>query len=191
MMKSLVNLNLDYNSNIGSCGLAALAKGLVTNSTLKRLYLRYCGIDENGGKQLSAILSAPKIALSVIDITGNRLSGKGLLEMCPGLQSNSSLQQLWLTENCIMSTESDFEGIRQFANVLRDHKSLTEIHLLHNKIGVESALALMDGIEQNKLITGFVVDTSLPTDIYASLNRIPTSSGKGKKKKGSKKKKKK
>ena len=189
-MKTLVNLNLDYNSNIGSRGLGGLAKGLRTNSTLKRLYLRYCGIDEHGGKHISDILSAPKTTLRILDLTGNRLSGKGLGDMCPGLQLNPSLQQLYLTDNGIMSSESDYEGVCQFADVLREHNSLTEIHLLYNKIGVENALVLLDTIEQNKLITGFVVDTSLPPDIYVSLNRTPTS-GKGKKKKGSKKKKKK
>lgn len=190
MMKTLVNLNLDYNSRLGSDGVAALAKGLITNRTLKRLYLRYCGIDESGGKALSEILSAPKISLSVLDLSGNRLGCQGLLHLCPGLQQNKSLQQLYLTDNAIIPIENNIEGIMQFSNVLKDHKSLTEIHLLYNKIGVEGALSLMDGIDRNKMITGFVVDTSLPADIYSSLNRIPTS-GKGKKNKSKKKKKKK
>ena len=166
----------------------ALAKGLTTNKTLKRLYLRYCGIDENGGQSLGNILSTPKTAISVIDLTGNRLGGKGLNDLCPGLKTNSSLQQLFLTDNGIMSSETDFEGVRHFSGAIKDHKSLTEIHLLHNKIGIEGALALLDGIERNKMITGFVVDTSLPADIYQNLNRVPVT-GKSKKKKSKKKKK--
>ena len=189
-MKTLVNLNLDYNTYLGSDGVTALAKGLITNNTLKRLYLRYCGIDENGGKALSEILSAPKTSLTILDLSGNRLGCQGLLYLCPGLQENKSLQQLYLTDNTIMPIENNIEGIIQFSNLLKNHKSLTEIHLLYNKIGVEGALALMDGIDRNKMITGFVVETSLPSDIYTSLNRIPTL-GKGKKNKAKKKKKKK
>jgi Ran GTPase-activating protein (RanGAP) involved in mRNA processing and transport len=188
-MKSLVNLNLDYNSNISSAGVAALAKGLRSNNTLKRLSLRYCGLDQHSGEPLSQILSSPTIAINVLNLAGNQLGGKGLSQMCPGLRANSTIQKLDLSDNNILSTEEGFEGITDFSVVLRDHKSLTEVNLLFNTIGVDGGLALVDGIEDNKQISSFVVDTSLPPDIYTALTRM-TSKGKGKKKKSKKKKKK-
>ena len=189
-MKSLVNLNLDYNSNLGSAGMAAIAKGLCSNTTLKRLSLRYCQLDEEAGDSLCKMLSSPKIAINVLDLTGNRLSGKGLGDMCPGLSVNSTIQKLYLSDNNIMSSEVDVQGIKQFSNVIKEHKSLTEVNLLYNIIGVEGGLALADGLEGNKQISSFMVDTTLPPDIYSALNRI-ASKGKSKKKKSKKKKKKK
>ena len=187
MMKSLVNLNLDYNSNIGSNGLAGIAKGLCSNNTLKKLSLRYCGIDENSGKPLCQILSSPKIVIDSLDLTGNQLGGEGLCEMCPGIILNSKLQALNLSDNSIRP--KDVQELKQFSDAIKDHKSLTEINFLYNNIGVEGGLALLEGIEKNKLITSFIADTSLPSDIYSVLNRVATK-GKGKKKKAKKKKKK-
>ena len=190
MMKSLVNVNLDYNTDFGSAGVAAIARGLCTNSTLKILSLRYCHIDECGGVSLSNILSSPRIAISSLDLTGNRLGGKGLGDMCSGISLNSSLQKLNLSDNNIMSTEFDLQGIKQFSNALRENKSLVEVNLMYNPIGVEAGLALVDGIEGNKRITSFMVDKSLPSNIYSVLNRV-SRKGKGKSKKSKKKKKKK
>ena len=49
MNKSLVTLNLDFNSGIGSNGgIKALCIGLRTNSTLKKLSLRHCSIIGRG-----------------------------------------------------------------------------------------------------------------------------------------------
>lgn len=49
--ESLKTLTLDHN-NIGSEGLAQLARGLVSNSSLTELNICYCGIDYRGGKSL-------------------------------------------------------------------------------------------------------------------------------------------
>lgn len=186
MMKSLVNLNLDYNSNISSNGVAGIAKGLCSNSTLKKLSLRYCGIDENGGKSICNILSSPKIAIDSLNLSGNQLGGKGLSEMCPGIIANSKLQSLNLSDNNIRP--KDVQEIKHFSDAIKGHKSLAEINLLYNNVGVEGGLALLEGIEGNKLITSFIADTLLPNDIYSALNRVATKA-KGKKKKAKKKKK--
>ncbi len=184
MMKSLVNLNFDYNSNLGSDGIVALAKGISSNSTLKKLSLRYCGIDEKGGEPLTQILIAPKIAIICLDLTGNRLGGKGLADISPGLKSNTVIQKLNLSDNNILS--KDVDAIKLFSDAITQHKSLTEINLLYNILGVEGGMALVNGIEGNKAINSFIVDTSLPSDIYSTLTRIPS---KGSKKNSKKKKK--
>ena len=187
MMRSLIKLNLDYNSMIGSNGVAAIAKGLCTNSTLKQLSLRYCNIDEDGGVPFNQILSAPKTAITTIDLTGNRLGGKGLADMSNGVKVNSTIQKLNLSDNNILTR--DIDSIAMFSDSIKDHNSLIEINLLYNSIGEESGLTLISSIEKNKRITSFLVDTSLPPDIYSALTRIPAK-GKLKPKKKKKKKKK-
>ena len=187
MIKTLVNVNLDYNP-LGCAGVSALSRGLRSNKTLKVLSLRYCNIDEGGGEPLSEILSVPKIAITCLDLTGNRLGGKGLRSLCPGIKANSSLLKLILSDNNIMSSEADAIAIEEFSEVIREHKSITEISLLYNAIGEQGGVTLINGIGSNKRITSFTVDTSLPPDLYSALTRIPTKE-KGKKKKGKKKKK--
>lgn len=186
MMKSLVSLNLDYNP-LGTSGVAALAKGLCLNNTLKKLSLRYCRVDENGGESLSQILSSPTIILNNIDLAGNMFTGKGLKDLCKGLNLNSTLQALNLADNYI---NKDVDAMKLLSDVLKDHKSLNSMNLLNNEIGVEGALVLLEGIEENRMITSFQVDPKLPSNIYLALNRVPSKS-KGKKKKAKKKKKKK
>ena len=56
MNRSLLTLNLDYNMSLKSEGVAALCMGLRTNSTLKRLSLQYCDIDEDSGGPLGEML---------------------------------------------------------------------------------------------------------------------------------------
>lgn len=70
MNKTLLNLNLDFNNTLTSDGVSGLAKGLKLNSTLQRLSLRFCGIDERGGKAISDILSFQKSSIKSIDLEG-------------------------------------------------------------------------------------------------------------------------
>lgn len=89
MNRSLLTLSLDYNMTLKSEGVAALCMGIRTNSTLKKLSLRYCDIDENAGGPLGEMLAFTKIGLSILDLMGNRLSGIGLRDMCPGMRRNA------------------------------------------------------------------------------------------------------
>ena len=43
---------LDYNRDLGTEGVAALCKGLRTNSSLKQLHLPYCNLDSAVGQPL-------------------------------------------------------------------------------------------------------------------------------------------
>ncbi len=47
MNSTLVTLILDFNIKLGSDGMKNLSRGLCTNSTLKKLSVKYCGIDQN------------------------------------------------------------------------------------------------------------------------------------------------
>ena len=67
----------------------------------------------SGGDALSKILSSPKIAITTLDLTGNRLGGKGLGNMCPGIRENLILRKIDLSDNAIMSNEVGVEGIKK------------------------------------------------------------------------------
>lgn len=66
--KSLLSLKLDYNPSLRSEGVAALCRGLRTNSTLKQLHLPYCNLDADAGAPLGEMLSYVKLQLAVLNL---------------------------------------------------------------------------------------------------------------------------
>ena len=149
--------------------------------------MRFCCIDEEGGRSISAILSFKRCCLQSIDLEGNKLGGKGLENLCPGLRSNASLQKLNLANNNILP--HDEEALESFGAAISEHKELTEVDLQRNVIGDSGGLALSEQIKENKKIVSFKIDISLKSEIYKALCRIPTRDKKKKGKKKSKKKK--
>ncbi len=190
MNRTLLTLNLDYNTGLKSAGICALSRGLAMNSVLKNLSLRFCGIDEASGSSISNILSFPKSSLVLLDLEGNLLGGMGVANICcPALATNSTLQTLNLADNNFIPDDDTIIALESFGNVLAANKWLTEINMLRNVIGIDGGVALLEGMGRNNTITTFKIDTTLPSDIYNGLSRMPISSNK--KNKGGKKKKKK
>lgn len=66
--KSLLSLKLDYNPSLGSEGVAALCRGLRTNSSLKQLHLPYCDLGVDSGAPLGEMLSYSKLQLAVLNL---------------------------------------------------------------------------------------------------------------------------
>jgi len=186
MNTTLNTLILDFNRTMGSQGVAALCKGLATNSTLKKLSLKHCGIDEQGGQSLTDILSFKKTALISLDISCNAIGGSGLSDLCTGLLANTSIKTLRLADNGINQTDDDVKGIETLATVLVKHPSLIAVDINHNNIGDRGAKVLLPSLVDNKQITEFKVDTRMNDDLFKQLFRASASS----KKKGGKKKKK-
>ena len=134
MNLSLITLNLDYNISLGSEGVAALCQGLRTNSTLKKLSLRYCNLDSEAGGPLGEVLNFTRCGLNILDVQGNHIGGTGLMELCPGLQNNKSLTKLIIADNDISDSSSeDEEGLKKFAEVLLVHPTLTSVDFLYNR----------------------------------------------------------
>ena len=75
---SLLTLKLDFNSQMGSQGVANLCRGLRTNITMKQLHLCFCGLTEDAGIHLAEVLANAVSALEVLNLGGNRLGGRGL-----------------------------------------------------------------------------------------------------------------
>ena len=117
MNKTLSTLILDFNP-LGSAGAFALCKGLSTNSSLKVLSLRHCAITnstEGDEPIFCAMLSFKRLALATLDLSSNKLEGKGLKEqLCSGLEQNSSLTALRLADNNIREIDEDVAALEEF-----------------------------------------------------------------------------
>jgi len=187
MNRSLLTLSLDYNMSLKSEGVAALCMGLRTNSTLKKLSLQYCDIDEDSGGPLGEMLAFTKLGLSILDLKGNRLGGIGLRDMCPGLLRNKSLTSIVIADNNICTRDTDVEGLRSFAEVLFNHPTLSKVDMQYNRIESSGATILipaLDPKEGNKNITAFLPDASIENAVFEKIFK----NGGGGKKKGKKKK---
>lgn len=194
MNKTLATLVLDFNP-FGSQGAFALCKGLSTNSSLKVLSLRHCDINPVGGEPIfRSMLSFKRLAWTTLDLSGNNLGGRGLKELCSGLEHNSSLSILRLADINIQQTDEDASALETFGHVMSLNTScLTEIDLLHNHIGRKGGKLLLPFLVENKQIKTFKIsEIGMDEDTYKALFRVsdtPKSKGKTKGKKKSTKKK--
>jgi len=98
---SLLTLKLDYNTTLGDDGLSNLCKGIRTNVTLRQLHVQFCNITSQSGPALADLLANTDSGLTVLNVTGNRLGGLGLSELCKGLRINSKLETIFLADNLI------------------------------------------------------------------------------------------
>jgi len=188
MNSTLVTLILDFNIKLGSDGMKNLSRGLCTNSTLKKLSVKYCGIDQKGGDALAEILLFPKVGLLTLELGGNQLSAEGLHRICRGLAQNSSLTYFGISDNQIWGPR-DEKTLSTFAAYIAKHPQLKEVNLLYNLLEEKGALALLPALDtvDNPRIEKFLIDeTYVPRELFQRLyrNKVPT------KKKASQKKKK-
>lgn len=191
MNRTLLTLNLDYNASLGNDGVSGLAKGLIMNTTLKELSLRFCGIRK--GDAISDILSNAKTAIISLDLDGNLLGGNGFKDLCRGLEHNEILQTINLGDNNFVPDAQSLSDLECLGSVLAKNKSITTISFLRNAIGRSGGMILLEKLSMNKTINSLQVDINLGSEIYEALSRMPVSDKKKKKggKKGGKKKKKK
>lgn len=178
MNKTLTTLILDFNKTLGSQGVEALCKGVNTNSTLKKLSLRYCGIDKNGGKPLTGVLRFKKTALIFLDLSNNQLGGLGLFDICEGLSLNTSLKTLRLAENAIGQTDDDSKALGKFAGILMKHVSIISVDMLYNNIGTSGGTLLLPAVAANTRIIELKVDPRMDNALFQSLFRVSMSSEK-------------
>lgn len=178
MNRTLATLVLDFNKTLGSEGLEALCKGLKTNATLKKLSVKYCSIDKNGGKSIADLLRFKKTSLLFLDVSNNQLGALGLLDMCDGLGENKSLKTLRLAENAIGQTDDDLKALGRFADALMKNKSIISVDILYNNIGNSGGTVLLPAISANTRITEFKVDPRMDNALFQALFRVSMSSEK-------------
>jgi len=172
MNKTLATLILDFNQTLGSDGLAALCKGLKTNSTLKRLSVRYCNIDERGGKPVGEILCYKRTGLISLDLTSNRLGCSGLRDISDGLVENTSLKTLRLADISVGQSDDDVKVLGMFAGVLVRHPTIIAIDVMHNHIGNIGGNILLPAVTENSRITDFKVDSRMDSELFKTLFRV-------------------
>lgn len=130
---SLLTLKLDYNNSLGDegetrlllilsylsdqyhsvgniavIGASLLCKGLRTNMTLKQLHLQFCNLTEESGPTLAELLANGRTALEVLNLSGNRIGGKGLAALCEGLFINTKLETLCIADNMIDQVNNSY-----------------------------------------------------------------------------------
>ena len=189
---SLQVLKLDYNTSIGTTGIFYLCRGLRTNSTIRILSLTSCGIGPEGGVCIGDVLAFSKSSIEEININCNRLGGDGLKAVCTGLMSNTKCEKVNIADNNIDQLESDMRGLCELRDLLMVPTSaITSWDMTCNRIGEQGANILVPALgEDNTRIKDFLVDLTLPMDVFQLIFRKPAGKGKKGKKKGGKKKKK-
>mmetsp|Transcript_4717 Transcript_4717/g.10487 ORF Transcript_4717/g.10487 Transcript_4717/m.10487 type:complete len:155 (+) Transcript_4717:3884-4348(+) len=146
MNTKLTTLNLDYNQNLKSEGIAALCRGLRTNSTIKHLSAQYCSIDSHGTENIAEMLSFRRSSLVSINLAGNRIGGKGLAKLSQGLSQNGTLAELIIADNEIRFSADDLAGLEAFGNAIATHPSLAAINLVQNFIGNTGGRVLVPSV---------------------------------------------
>ncbi|ETN24847.1 hypothetical protein PPTG_01028 [Phytophthora nicotianae INRA-310] len=185
----VLTLNLDYNLEIGDAGINVLVDGLFNNSALKQLHLDYCDVGPNGCIKLAQLISLPMCAIEVLSLNGNNIEGEGLHHLSLGLARSQRLVTLNLSDNGI---RNNIEALTAFRDALIRSKALAHVDFTFNLIEPDGANVLLPALApENTKLQSFMVDASLPGDLFQRLNRARKAEGKKKGKKGGGKKKKK
>ncbi|KAL3663587.1 hypothetical protein V7S43_011474 [Phytophthora oleae] len=185
----LLTLNLDYNIKIADAGVNVLVDALFSNTALKQLHLDYCDVGPSGCIKLAQLISLPTCAIEVLSLNGNNIEGEGLHHLSLGLARSQRLVSLNLSDNGI---RNNIEALAAFRDALIRSKALAHVDFTFNLIEPEGANILLPALApENAKLQSFLVDASLPGDLFQLLNRARKGEGKKKGKKGGGKKKKK
>ena len=143
--KSLRELVLDGNHEIGNSGTKELALALCRNSSLELLSLKSCGVSKLGAERFAQTLEDNN-TLVELDLSCNVGVGSGALELVGrGLKNNTALKRLKLS-----SCEVNDEGCSYLAEALTENTVLTELDLEKNDISDSGIETLGSNLERNK-----------------------------------------
>ncbi|CAF3916636.1 unnamed protein product [Adineta steineri] len=87
-------------------------------------------------------------ALTILDLSMNKIGANGVHSLTTALLVNKTLTKLNLSENCI-----DDQGARYLADMLSETETLTELYLGNNQIGASGAQHLANALKLNKTLT--------------------------------------
>ncbi|KAK1941897.1 putative serine/threonine-protein kinase/receptor [Phytophthora citrophthora] len=174
----LLTLNLDYNTQIGDAGVNVLVDSLFSNTALKQLHLDYCGVGPSGCIKLAQLVSLPTCAIEVLSLNGNNIGSEGLHHLSLGLARSQRLVSLNLSDNGI---RNNIEALAAFRDALIRSKVLAHVDFTFNLIEPEGANVLLPALApENAKLQSFLVDASLPGDLFQLLNRSKKAEGKKK-----------
>lgn len=146
-LELLVNLHAPTTVNligrqIGDNGLVSLGKSIEANGSLTNLDLS--GNKLTDPTVLADVLEKEDASLKVLHLRTNQICDKGIVNLCSGLEYNTSLTKLHLRNNKLTD-----EAARALAKVLKKNTSLTELDLSANNLTEAAALALADVLRSN------------------------------------------
>ena len=118
---SLQKLNIC--TEIGDNGIAHIAIGLQTNTTLRTLNISQCNISDEGAESLARAL-AVNSSLQELDISFNKIGDNGIAHIATALQTNTTLRTLDISW-CIISSK----GAESLARALAVNRSLQELKI--------------------------------------------------------------
>ena len=104
-------------------GMTAVAKMLVENETLTKLYLEDCDISSEGAVELAAAL-CKNSTLKHLNLSRNPIGVEGASSMSDMLQHNTSLEELYLDDDSVGE-----EGVHQLINSLKHNQTLKKLWL--------------------------------------------------------------
>jgi hypothetical protein len=120
--------------------IAAIAKALKENKSLKTLYLEGHSFSSGSGVKLAAAL---QVNTTLLELNLN-IKPEGARAIARALEDNKTLERLDLSHNRIGD-----EGAIAFAEALKKNKSLKKLGLSHNKIGDPGVKALAKSLLEN------------------------------------------
>jgi len=175
---TMVNLlRLDYNP-FGSLGVEKLSLGLAQNASLRQLSLRYCGIGEDGGQYLAHILMFHRNALEVLELRGNYLGNKGIVDVFSGARRTKQLGSIDVFDNKF--TDSP-EVVKSLRDLFANNTSLTSYDLGGNQISDAGASQLVNGMIGHSHLQQVMVTERCSSKTFEALE-FQLAAGKGKKK---------
>jgi len=170
-------LKLDFNQ-FGSPGIEKLSLGLSQNSTLRHLSLQYCGIGEDGGTYIAHILMFIRNALEVLELRGNYLRNRGVIDVLTGARRAKCLRKIDLFDNKFTDTPEVVEVIKDlFAN----NTKLEDYNFAGNQISDDGAGVLVQGMIGQTHLKQVLVPERCSQKTFEALE-LTLAAGKGKKK---------
>ncbi|XP_015775400.1 PREDICTED: nucleotide-binding oligomerization domain-containing protein 2-like isoform X3 [Acropora digitifera] len=122
---------------------AVCIEALKTNSTVTRLVVHDCNIDDANAAELAGQLKEN----STLQLSGNRVGNEGADALAKGLKENSTLTSLILDYNQIGDVGAD-----ALAKGLKENSTLTLLYLSGNQVRDLGADALGKGWKENSML---------------------------------------
>jgi Ran GTPase-activating protein (RanGAP) involved in mRNA processing and transport len=145
---TIVKLNLERN-RLGITGIDVIADALRVNTTITNLNLSRNNLEEYGTQKVVDALCM-NTTITKLNLSDNWLGEDGALVIAEALYVITTLRSLNLSHNYLRRNSFSSEmGIIAIADALCKNKSITELNLEYNKIGLNGARELSKALCMN------------------------------------------
>lgn len=154
------------------------------------------GLVANDGKELATLLNKHP-ALTLVNISHNRLGNKGISYLANELKTNKNLTTLYMLANevtadgvealtaalsfnttlrtlDIADNQPGNNGTFALANMIRQNHTLTDLNLSWCRFNLEHAQTLVTALSDNTTLVSFKIDESDVYNVHINLAVIPT-----------------